>query len=79
MTSTLKPATMATTLEQDNRLNATILALRHGVIRHDLSEGMSGYETCDDGNLVNEDACLSNCLVARCGERRRRARSRRSR
>ena len=29
---------------------------------------MSGYETCDDGNLVNEDACLSNCLVARCGD-----------
>ncbi len=27
-----------------------------------------GDEECDDGNVVDEDACLSNCRVASCGD-----------
>jgi cysteine-rich repeat protein len=28
----------------------------------------AGVEACDDGNLVNTDACLNSCVVARCGD-----------
>ena len=27
-----------------------------------------GIEACDDGNLVQTDACLVNCEAARCGD-----------
>ena len=36
--------------------------------RTDLTEDDEGYEACDDGNPSNEDGCLRNCVVARCGD-----------
>ena len=39
-----------------------------GQRRLDLSEGEAGYEARDDANTVDEDACLSNCRIARCGD-----------
>jgi cysteine-rich repeat protein len=32
----------------------------------------SGYESCDDGNEIDEDACRNHCLDARCGDGKRR-------
>ena len=26
------------------------------------------YETCDDNNTLNDDACLATCLEASCGD-----------
>ena len=36
--------------------------------RVDQGEGSDDFERCDDGNEVEEDACLSNCIEARCGD-----------
>ena len=27
-----------------------------------------GYEACDDGNTVDQDACRNDCRLARCGD-----------
>ena len=35
--------------------------------RQDLAEGAEGFEVCDDGNAVDEDACVG-CQPARCGD-----------
>ena len=32
----------------------------------------AGVEECDDGNEVNTDACLNDCLNASCGDGHRR-------
>ena len=40
-----------------------------GVTRTDLEAGQAGFESCDDGNDMNIDACQHNCIAARCGER----------
>jgi cysteine-rich repeat protein len=29
---------------------------------------VQGSEECDDGNLVNSDDCLNNCMYAQCGD-----------
>ena len=29
---------------------------------------MEGYEACDDGNSDSDDACLTDCTAARCGD-----------
>ena len=39
-----------------------------GIQRADRAAGEVGYEECDDGNAVENDGCLSNCLEARCGD-----------
>jgi cysteine-rich repeat protein len=31
-------------------------------------EGSEGFEACDDGNLIDDDGCLSSCVEARCGD-----------
>ena len=36
--------------------------------RSDLTEGMAGFEACDDGNADPTDGCLPGCLAARCGD-----------
>ena len=33
-----------------------------------MAEGAPGYEGCDDGNLIDRDACTAQCLTARCGD-----------
>ena len=38
-----------------------------GIVRGDRNEGQEGYEACDDGNLLDEDACTNAC-AARCGD-----------
>ena len=34
--------------------------------------GAPGYEACDDGNVVDQDACRTGCVQARCGDGVRR-------
>ncbi|MEE2834637.1 MAG: DUF4215 domain-containing protein [Myxococcota bacterium] len=36
--------------------------------RDDRQAGEAGYEACDDGNQVQTDACLNDCVAARCGD-----------
>ena len=43
-----------------------------GVRRTDLQEGQEGYEPCDDGNEVQTDGCLTNCILPTCGDGHRR-------
>ena len=38
------------------------------MIRMDIAEGQEGFESCDDGNQVNTDACLDSCASAVCGD-----------
>ena len=38
------------------------------MVRRDLGPRDQGYEICDDGNTVNEDACTNECIVAVCGD-----------
>jgi cysteine-rich repeat protein len=38
-------------------------------LRADRSAGEDGFEACDDGNEADDDACLGNCVAARCGDR----------
>ena len=33
-----------------------------------VEEGEEGYEACDDGNSDSDDACLTTCVAARCGD-----------
>ena len=33
----------------------------------------AGVEACDDGNQADDDACRTNCELARCGDGIRRA------
>ena len=37
-----------------------------------LPPGAPGYEACDDGNVVDQDACRTSCVQARCGDGVRR-------
>ena len=39
-----------------------------GILRSDLQPGDAGYEECDDANADNTDACVSECVSARCGD-----------
>ena len=38
-----------------------------GVLRVDRVQGQVDFEACDDGNEVDEDACI-DCVAARCGD-----------
>ena len=42
--------------------------LRRAILRNDLTTDDADYEACDDGNEVDEDACLTGCRVAVCGD-----------
>ena len=37
-------------------------------MRGDLAEGQAGFEACDDGNQLQTDACLNDCVAAQCGD-----------
>ena len=45
-----------------------LAACGDGLLRADLGVGEIGYESCDDGNINNDDACLINCQIAVCGD-----------
>ena len=33
-----------------------------------LTVNLSAGETCDDGNIQNDDGCINNCIIATCGD-----------
>jgi cysteine-rich repeat protein len=54
----------------DAELSSNIATVTLGVA-HVLTCGdglVEGAEQCDDGNSVNGDACLNNCMLATCGD-----------
>ena len=54
---TMKSATTATRSIRTRTSGCTVAVCGDGVVRLDLAEGAEGFEACDDGNAVDEDAC----------------------
>ena len=63
-----RPAMTATRKTMTGAASIQVARCGDGIRRQDLAEDAPGFEACDDGNADNGDTCLSNRLLARCGD-----------
>ena len=51
------------------RVQTTVLTLIAAMVSSlDIAEGEPGFESCDDGNDVNDDTCRNDCVLPSCGD-----------